>query len=398
VLYYSQLSGFQIKERVLMTISAELSSLLQLLVSIDSVNPSLVPGARGERELARAIANWFSEQGIEVHVEDTAEAGRPNVVAVVRGTGGGRSLLLNGHMDTVGVAGIEQPFTPIIKEYRLYGRGALDTKGGLAAFMLAAAQAKRLNLRGDVILAAVADEEYASRGTEALVKNWTADAAIVTEPTALDLVIAHKGFVWMEVETFGIAAHGSMPEDGVDAIVMMGKVLVELEKLGQELLQLPPHPLLGTGTVHASLIEGGQELSSYPAHCKLSVERRTIPGETPMLVEAEIQHILSMLSSSDYAFQASCRTIFAREPLEVSPDTQIVEVLRRHTQKVLGYEPPLVGMSGWMDAALLEQAGIPTVVFGPDGEGLHGAIEWVDLDTVQACYEAVLATIEEFCG
>ncbi len=256
----------------------------------------------------------------------------------------------------------------------------------------------RLHLRGDVILAAVADEEYASYGTEELVKRWSADAAIVTKPTAIDLVIAHKGFVWLEVETVGIAAHGSMPEVGVDAIVMMGKVLVALETLGQELLQLPPHPLLGTGTVHASLIEGGQELSSYPAHCKLSVERRTIPGETVALVEAEIQHILSMLSASDYAFQATCHTLFSREPLEVAPDAQIVEVLRRQTHNVLGYEPPLVGMSGWMDAALLAQVGIPTVVFGPDGEGLHGAVEWVDLDTVQACYEAVLATIEEFCG
>lgn len=381
-----------------MTISPELSELLQLLVSIDSINPSLVPGARGEGELAQSIANWFREQGIEVHIEETAEPGRPNIVAVVRGSGGGRSLLLNGHMDTVGVSGVEQPFTPTIKDYRLYGRGALDTKGGLASLMQAAAHAKGLNLRGDVILAAVADEEYASFGTEALVKRWTADAAIVTEPTALDLVIAHKGFVWLEVETFGIAAHGSTPEYGVDAIMMMGKVLVELEKLGQELLQLPPHPLLGTGTLHASLIEGGQELSSYPAHCKLRVERRTIPGETTALVEAEIQHILSTLSSTDYSFQASFRTMFTREPLEVSPNSQIVEMLRRNTQKVLGYEPPLGGSSGWMDSALLSQAGIPTVVFGPDGEGLHSAVEWVDLDTVQVCYDSVLATILEFCG
>jgi acetylornithine deacetylase len=381
-----------------MAISPELAALLQLLVSIDSVNPSLVPGARGEDELARAIANWFSEQGIEVHREDTVEPGRLNIVAIVRGTGGGRSLLLNGHMDTVGIAGMEQPFTPTIKDYRLYGRGALDTKGGLAALMLAAAHAKRLHLRGDVMLAAVADEEYASRGTEALVKRWKADAAIVTEPTALDLVIAHKGFVWLEVETSGIAAHGSMPEVGVDAIARMGRVLVALENMDQELLQTPPHPLLGTGSVHASLIEGGQELSSYPAHCKLSIERRTIPGETVALVEAEIQHILTMIYSTDPSFEASFRTIFSREPLEVSPDAQIIEVLRRQTQKVLGYEPPLTGSSGWMDAALLSEVGIPTVVFGPDGEGLHGAVEWVDLDSVQACYAAILGTIEEFCA
>jgi acetylornithine deacetylase len=381
-----------------MAISPELSALLQMLVSIDSINPSLVPGARGEAELARTIAKWFSEQGIEVHIEETVEPGRPNVVAVVRGSGGGRSLLLNGHMDTVGVAGIEQPFAATIQEHRLYGRGAQDMKGGLAALMLAAAHAKGMHLRGDVILAAVADEEYASRGTEALVKRWSADAAIVAEPTALDLVIAHKGFVWLEVETSGIAAHGSMPQVGIDAIAKMGNVLVGLENLQLQLSQMQGHPLLGTGSVHASLIEGGQELSSYPARCKLGIERRTIPGETVALVEAEMQHILAMISDIDPSFQASLRTTFSRGPLEVAPDTEIVQVLLRQSKKVLGHEPGLAGMSGWMDAALLSEAGIPTVVFGPAGEGLHGAVEWVDLDSVQACYQAVLATIEEFCA
>jgi acetylornithine deacetylase len=381
-----------------MAISSELSALLHMLISIDSINPSLVPGARGEGELARAIANWFSEHGIEVHIEETVEPGRPNVVAVVRGSGNGRSLLLNGHMDVVGVSGMEQPFTARIEGNRLYGRGAQDMKGGLAALMLAAAHAKRLPLRGDVMLAAVADEEYASRGTEALVQRWSADAAIVAEPTALDLVIAHKGFVWLEVETYGIAAHGSLPHVGIDAIAKMGKVLVALEDLQQQLSQSSGHTLLGTGSIHASLIEGGQELSTYPAHCKLGIERRTIPGETPALVEAEIQHILRMICDTDHTFQASFRATFSREPLEVSPDTEIVQVLLRQTQKVLGHEPGLAGMSGWMDAALLSEVGIPTVVFGPTGEGLHGAVEWVDLDSVQACYEAVLATIEEFCG
>jgi acetylornithine deacetylase len=376
----------------------ELSALLQRLVAIDSVNPSLVPGAQGEETLAHFVAQWLRERGLEVHLEDTTLEGRPNVVAIARGSGGGRSLLLNAHMDTVGVEGMEQPHESTIRDGRLYGRGALDTKGGLAAFMEAAAEVQRRHLRGDVILAAVADEEYGSRGTEALVSHWRADAAIVAEPTALNLTTTHKGFVWLDIETQGVAAHGSQPEVGIDAIVKMGKVLVALEQLSTQLASSPGHPLLGTGSIHASLIQGGQELSSYPAQCHLSIERRTIPGETAQSVEVEIQHLLDVIRVQDPTFHASLRTVFVREPLDVSPETPIVHVLRKHASSVLGREPQLVGSSGWMDAALLSAAGIPTVVFGPAGEGLHGAVEWVDLESVQSCYKSILATLEDFCG
>lgn len=377
---------------------SELSTLLQKLVSIDSVNPSLVPGARGEGALARFIASWLRKQGLEVHLEDIILPGRPNVVAVARGSGGGRSLLLNAHMDTVGMEGMEHPGESRIQAGKLYGRGALDTKGGLAAFMLAVAEARKRQLRGDVILAAVADEEYASRGTEALVGRWQADAAIVTEPTGLNLVTTHKGFVWFKVETLGYAAHGSQSEVGIDAITQMGKVLVALNQLATQLAQSTPHPILGTGSIHASLIQGGQELSSYPARCLLDIERRTIPGETASTVRAEIQQILGDIRAQDPTFQASLRTTFVREPLESPTDTEIVETLHRNARKVLRREPERTGSSGWMDAALLSEAGIPTVVFGPDGEGLHGAIEWVNLESVQHCYESVLATLEDFCG
>ncbi|HET8912517.1 MAG TPA: ArgE/DapE family deacylase [Ktedonobacteraceae bacterium] len=375
----------------------ELATLLQELVAINSVNPSLVPGAEGEEALARFIADWLRARGLEVYLEDTILAGRPNVVAIARGSGGGRSLLLNAHMDTVGMEGMEHPGESRIHAGKLYGRGALDTKGGLAAFMLAAVDAQRRPLRGDVILAAVADEEYASRGTEGLVSRWPADAAIVTEPTGLCLTTTHKGFVWFEIETQGFAAHGSEAEIGIDAIAKMGKVLVALDRLATQLAESQPHPLLGTGSIHASLIQGGQELSSYPARCLLSIERRTIPGESVSSVRDELQRILKTIRVQDSSFQATLRTTFVREPLEGSPDSPIVKTLHRNVQKVLGHEPKYTGSSGWMDAALLAAAGIPTVVFGPDGEGLHGAVEWVDLESVQYCYESVLATVEDFC-
>ncbi|MEP7105617.1 MAG: M20/M25/M40 family metallo-hydrolase, partial [Chloroflexota bacterium] len=260
--------------------------LLSRLVAIDSVNPDLVAGGAGEAEMARFVASWLESAGLEVSTEELVP-GRPSVVGVARGTGGGRSLMLNAHTDTVGVEGMDRPHEPRVDGNRLYGRGSYDMKSGLAAIMLAGAQAARAGLAGDVIVAAVADEEAGGLGTEAVLRRWSADATIVTEPTELDLAIAHRGFVWIEVETRGRAAHGSRPQLGIDAIVKMGPILSGLEALDQRLRAGPGHPLLGTGSVHASIIAGGAELSTYPASCKLMAERRTIPGETPELVGDE---------------------------------------------------------------------------------------------------------------
>src|SRR6059058_5770274 len=209
---------------------SEIINLLQQLVAINSINPDLVADGPGEAEIGRFVANWLTKAGLEVEI-DEPEPGRPNVMGIVRGTGDGRSLLLNAYMDTVGVAGMERPHEPSIIGGRLYGRGAYDMKAGLAAIMHAAANARKLNLSGDVIVTAVSDEEFASIGTSSVVKRWRADAAIVTEPTELDIYVAHKGFVWLKVETLGTAAHGSRPDLGIDAIVKMGKVLAGLEEL-----------------------------------------------------------------------------------------------------------------------------------------------------------------------
>ncbi len=377
----------------------EMTNLLYNLVSIDSVNPSLVPHAKGEKEIANFVADWLRAQKLEVYMEDTAAVGRPNVLAIVRGSGGGRSLLLNVHLDTVSAKGMGKGAIPSIQCGRLYGRGALDTKGGLAAFMYVIAETGRKKLRGDLIFAGVVDEEYTSLGTEALIKHWSADAAIVAEPTNLALITAHKGFVWLELEIYGTAAHGSKPEIGVDAIIKMGKFLVALESLERDLAKAKMHPLLGTGSIHASLIQGGQELSSYPALCRLSIERRTIPGENVESVEREILDLLEAIRADDPAFKFSLNTVFAREPMEISPDTPIAQILKKHVEKVLSsHEMQFTGSSLWMDLSLLSAAGIPTIVFGPCGEGLHGEIEWVDLDSVKRCYEIVLDAVEEFCS
>jgi len=376
---------------------SEIIELLLQLVSIDSINPDLVPGGAGEGNIARFVAAWFERAGLEV-VWDEAAPGRPNVIGIARGTGGGRSLLLNAHMDTVGVVGMERPHDPYIVNSRLYGRGAFDMKGGLAAIMAAGAAAKQRRLRGDVIVTAVVDEEYASIGTASIVKRWRADAAIVTEPTELEICTAHKGFAWLEVETEGVAAHGSRPDLGVDAIVKMGKVLLGLEDLDRTLRSAPSHRLLGSGSVHASLIEGGQELSSYPKYCALSVERRTIPGETLQQVEAELPAIFARIAASDPNFQATVKTGLVREPFEVSIDEPIVQTVLRHAANILGREIREVGGTGWMDSALLSAAGIPTVIFGPGGEGAHAVVEWSDIVQVERCAEILAAVAQDFCS
>lgn len=375
----------------------EIRDLTASLVAIDSVNPDLVAGGAGEAEIARFVADWLQNAGLEAEIIELGPA-RANVVAVVRGTGGGRALMLNAHMDTVGVGGMNDPFTPHVEGDQLHGRGAFDMKASLATIMLVAREAQSWQVRGDLIVTAVADEEFASIGVQDIVQRMTADAAIVTEPFGLDLCVAHKGFVWLEVETFGVASHGSLPEAGIDAIASMGPVLTGITALDRRLRAGEGHPLLGTGSIHASLIEGGQELSTYPARCVLSIERRTIPGETHALAEAELQAILDEASASDPTFKAALRTLLVRDAFEVAADEPIVAVTRQHLEQVKGGPVELTGAGGWMDSAFLASAGIPTVIFGPDGEGAHADVEWVDLASAVKAANALLAIAREFCA
>jgi acetylornithine deacetylase len=339
------------------------TSLLSELVAIDSVNPALVPGGAGERSIAAFVAAWAASEGLSVQRFDGA---RPSVV--VRSGGPGPKLLLCGHLDTVGVEGMADPFAPRVDGDRLYGRGAYDMKAGLAACLLACLEAARAGIATDVIVAAVADEEHASLGIqEVLASGLRADAAIVTEPTHGEIVIAHKGFVWTEITVHGRAAHGSMPEKGVDAIVAAAPVLTRLGEL-DEALAAAPHPLLGRGSVHASLISGGDELSTYPARCVLSLERRTLPGEDGADVSALVEGV-----------DASARTLLVRAPFAVEPDAEIVRLV-----DAAAGGAAIVGAPYWTDAAFIAAAGIPTVLYGPGGDGAHAAEEWVSLPDTNA--------------
>jgi len=361
---------------------AELAQLASDLVAIESINPDLGSGGSGEAAVAARVAEWSQRAGLEVeHVE--TRSGRPSVIAVARGTGGGRSLLLNAHLDTVGVVGMERPLEPWIDGDRLFGRGAYDMKAALAAILLVAAAAAREGLAGDVIVTAVADEEVGSIGTEAVLERVRADAAVVVEPTELQIAVAHRGFWGFEIETTGVAAHGSRPDLGVDAIALMGPVLVRLAELDRRLRDGATHPLLGGGSAHASLVEGGTEYSTYPARCLVTGERRTVPGESRDEVERELRELVA---------GAELRMLMGREPFEVGEDEEIVKLVRREAGT------DIVGMPFWTDAALVADAGIPTVLFGPVGEGAHAVVEWVDLRSAERVRDVLLAVARAFCG
>jgi acetylornithine deacetylase len=366
--------------------------LLRDLVAIDSVNPSLVPGAAGERAIADAIAAYLRRIGLDVDIQDAAP-GRPNVIGVLEGRARGRSIMFCGHVDTVGVDGMAAPFDPVERDGRLYGRGAQDMKGGVAAMVDAARTIAVDGLdSGRVIIAAVVDEEYASIGADALVARWRADAAVVTEPTDLEIAIGHKGFAWAEVRTRGRAAHGSRPRDGRDAILRMGRVLHALERLDRQLQSAVPHPLLGTASLHASTITGGREFSSYPDSCTLKLERRTLPGESDECVSAELERVLEDLRREDPEFDADVEAVFARPAYEVAADHE----LPRAALEARGPEPGhdhanFVGMSFWTDAAVLGSAGIPSVLFGPGGAGLHSTEEYVNVEDVLRCRDVLAA-------
>jgi acetylornithine deacetylase len=248
-------------------------------------------------------------------------------------------------------------------------------------------------------VAAVVDEEYASIGADALVTRWRADGAVVTEPTDMQIAIGHKGFAWFEVETRGRAAHGSRPREGRDAILRMGRVLSELEALDRRLQAAPPHPLMGTASLHASIIEGGRELSSYPDRCALKLERRTVSGELQADVTREIEELVSRLRGADPEFEASVTALFARPSYEVASDHDLPRALARARQaQAPGESQPFVGMSFWTDAAVLGSAGIPSVLFGPGGAGLHSVEEYVEVQDVLRCRDTLAALARGWCA
>lgn len=369
------------------------------LVHTNSINPAFGGGGTNEAAAAALTGEVLRDLGTDIEVREPAP-GRTSVVGRVAGRGGGPSLMLYAHLDTVGVEGMAEPFAAEVRDGRMYGRGAYDMKSGLAA-CLAAVRTLRdagVVLRGDLLVVAVADEEEASLGIADVLRDLRADAAVVTEPTELALCIAHKGFCWIEVETQGRAAHGSRYDEGIDANLRMGRLLARLEPLERALRDGTAHPLVGPGSMHAGVLHGGTGPSIYAERCRLVLERRTLPGDSEEEVLGPIRAIVAEMESEDPTFRATVRPILTRAPFEVDPHAPIVTAVAESAVEVLGAPPRVIGAPFWMDAAFLASAGIPTAVIGAVGAGAHAAEEWVDLASVVSVAEILVGTALRHCG
>jgi acetylornithine deacetylase len=368
----------------------DILDLLRELVRIPSVNPSLAPDeGHGEQAIATFAAEWLNARGVHAWIEE-AEPGRPNAVAEVGN--GEPTLVLCAHLDTVGTAGMDSPFEPRVENGRVYGRGSYDMKGSAAAIMATAVALERTGLNGRVLVALVADEEYASLGAMDFVSRHRADGCIVTEPADGTLVLAHKGFVWARITTTGRAAHGSRWDLGVSAIGKMGRIIAALEEFDRNNLRIRVHPLVGPASMHCALVGGGTGLSTYASQCRLDVERRTLPGETAPQVTQELEEII-LRSGEDASVE--CR--FDRPPLMCDPESVVARAVREAIAGVTGHHAPEAGVQFWMDAAIFANAGVPTVNYGPTGAGAHEVVEWVEVDSVVSCANVLAQAATLFC-
>jgi len=370
------------------------TDLLAALVRIDSVNPGLDPVGAGEAQIADYVARWGRSAGLRVEILQ-GTAGRPSVILRGGRDHGGRQLLLCGHLDTVSLAGNPDAITPRIEGDRLYARGAYDMKAGLAAALIASRDAALAGLDGQVIVAAVADEELASLGIQEVLAHLDRtgiDGAVVTEPTERQVGAAHRGFVWTEVTVTGVAAHGSRPHLGADAILAASHHLVAFDHLDQQ-LRARSHPFLGPGNLHASLISGGTGESTIPDRCVFTVERRTLPGETVERVEADVTRLIEQCRPADPRLTVSARTVLHRPPMETSPTAPVAEAL----VAAAGPGTHLAPMSYWADSAFIAAAGIPTVLYGPEGEGAHADVEWVSLSGTRTAAAVLTVLARNFC-
>jgi acetylornithine deacetylase len=372
-------------------------ALARALIEVDSRNPTLAPDSPGEGTCARVLATILDEWGFSVEMIESAP-GRPNVLARI-GPADAPALMLNGHLDVVSVEGmVHEPFAANISSGNLYGRGAADMKGGIAA-MCAAAISSAEQSNGQILIAAVVDEEYESIGTRSLISaGITAEAAIITEPTRLAICPAHRGFAWFDIVVKGRAAHGSRYDVGIDAITHAGLLLAELDRLEQSRPSGKTHPLLGRGSLHASTIAGGLGISTYPEVCTLSIERRTVPGETVEMATIELTTACARIREQRPEFDASVTLRTAQLPSDVAADAPIVRRLAAAIERE-GVPLRVEGLSAWTDAALLNEAGIPAICFGPGDIGLaHAAEEFVPVVEIERATRVLARVVREWCN
>jgi len=371
---------------------------LQKLIRINSVNPELETTGPGEEEIGKYISDELSALGVDVEIQEV-QPGRFNVIGIISGSGGGKSLMLNAHMDTVGVSGMQNPFSGKIENGRLYGRGSYDMKGSIAAILATAKKLTEKNIRlsGELILSFVVDEEFESIGARELVKKYKTDSAIVTEPSDLNVCLAHRGFGVFKIVTHGKIAHGGKHREGIDANLKMGLILAELNQLANQLPDRKKHALCGEASLHVPLIEGGKSLFIYSDECTAHVERRTLPGESESEVLGEFEQILQKCKANDEPLRTTVESVIWRNPYEIERDRPIVQSLMKSAQNQTGRNPKFIGHTWWEDSAIFGQADIETVIFGPKGGGIHEETEWVEIDSVVQLSDVLWDVVFGYC-
>jgi acetylornithine deacetylase len=375
------------------------------LVAIDSVSPSLVPGSAGEERIASYLADRLTTAGYTVRfVVAPSDPRRVSLIAERTGSRPGRTVVLNGHLDTVGVEGMPEPFAARIESGRMYGRGTSDMKGGVAGLVVAAEQLAATDAPGTVIVALVADEEDASVGAEAVLddlrgRGLSMDVCLIAEPTWLDLAVAHRGYAVIDVSLTGKAAHSSQPEEGVDAIRALGVLLAAVADADASLRQQPSHPLLSYGSLMATVVRGGSATFSVAATADVSVERRTLPGESSAAALDEVRALVDPIVAATPGLESAFTLTHSREPWELNaegPAAEFAGLLAAALPVTGSSTPDRVGAPYWMESALWQAAGIPTVVCGPAGGGLHAVDEWVDLEQLRRFPVAVADAVGRF--
>jgi acetylornithine deacetylase/succinyl-diaminopimelate desuccinylase family protein len=353
------------------------------LVSINSINPAYENGTP-EEGVASYVERFFAEREIETFRQSVLP-GRSNVIARLPGRNPQRRVVMEAHMDTASITGMSiPPFEPVIREGRLYGRGACDTKAGLAAMMHAVAWMREESITPpcEVWLAAVVDEEYLFRGVLALCEGLQADAAIVAEPTELRAIIASKGVLRWNVRTAGKAAHSSKPHLGVNAISHMALVVAALDREAQR-LRRNAHPLLGPATLNVGVIRGGVQVNFVPDRCEIEIDRRLLPGETPETVLAHHETILADLRAQHPQLRVESDPPMLADPaLETDAEAQVAQ-RARDVLIGMGLNGELSGVPYGSDASKLSRHGVPSIIFGPGSiDRAHAAVEYVDCDQV----------------
>lgn len=373
----------------------QLIQYLTHLVKINSVNPELSSDGQGEQEIGECVNRHFQALGISSKVH-TITGDRCNTTAFIPGHNPDKILLLNGHLDTVGIEGMDDPFTIRRDGDKLYGRGTYDMLAGCAIQMGLATYFAENPSPISLAFTFVADEENLSMGMEHLLKHYLPTLSVLPflgifmEPTEEAIGTSHKGYTWFEINVEGLAAHGSRPEEGINAIFPLQYALKELEIINHELDQEDPHPYLGKATLHPGIISGGTAQSVIAAQSTLNWERRTLPGESQQKLNGELNRVIEAVRNAPGNHKVSGEQVYHRPPNEVEDDSLIQKL-----QKSTGGKP-FNGMSYWADSALATGAGIPSILFGPAGHGAHAIDEWVSEKSLINCYESMKSFILSF--